>query len=330
MLEVRRREFITLLGSAAAAWPLKAWAQQPGMPTIGFLSTRLPDESANHVAALHQGLSEMGYVEGRNLAIEYRWARWRSERLLDLAAELVQRRVAVIAAVGGNNSGLAAKAATATIPIVFTSGADPVKVGLVRSLNRPGGNVTGVSWFAAELGPKRMGLLRELVPKITAVAMIVNLDSPEIAGQPEAAREAARALGWQLHVIAAGNANEIDAAFVTAVQQGADAVIIGAGPFYMHHREQVVALAAHHAVPTIYVNREFVTAGGLISYGNSVPDAYRRAGIQIGRLLRGAKPDELPVDQAVKFELVINLKTAKMLGLEVPPMLLASADEVIE
>jgi putative tryptophan/tyrosine transport system substrate-binding protein len=331
MLGMRRREFISLVGGAVAAWPLAARAQPPAMPVIGFLSGRSQDESAGDATAFRRGLSEMGFVEGRNLAIEYRWAESRNERLSELAADLVRLHVSVIAAVGGNNSAFAAKAATATIPIVFTSAADPVKVGLVVSINRPGGNVTGVSWFAGELGPKRLGLLHELVPNITVTALIVNPNSPELRSQSEHAQQAARALGWQqLHVINARSESEIDAAFGTAALQRADAVIVSADPFFLSRRDQIAAQAARYAVPTIYVNRAFVTAGGLISYGNSVSDAYRRAGLHTGRLLKGATPADLPIDQATKFELVINLKTAKALGLEIPATLLARADEVIE
>jgi putative ABC transport system substrate-binding protein len=328
--QLNRREFITLLVGAAAAWPLAARAQQPAMPVIGFLSGRSQEEAAGDTAAFRRGLSEMGFVEGRNLAIEYRWAEGRNEQLPELAADLVRRHVAVIAAVGGNNSAFAAKAATTTIPIVFTSAADPVKVGLVTSINRPGGNVTGVSWFAGELGPKRLGLLHELVPNIMVTALVVNPNSPELRSQSEHAQEAARALGWELHVINARSEREIDAAFDTAVLQRAGAVIVSADPFFLSRRNQFVALAAHYAVPTIYVNRAFVAAGGLISYGNSVSDAYRRAGLHTGRLLKGATPADLPIDQATRFELVVNLKTAKALGLDVPPSLLVTADEVIE
>jgi putative ABC transport system substrate-binding protein len=330
MAHATRRQFITLLGGAAATWPLAANAQQPAMPVIGFLSGRSQEEATGDTAAFRRGLSEMGFVEGRNLAIEYRWAEGRNEQLPELAADLVRRHVAVIAAVGGNNSAFAAKAATTTIPIVFTSAADPVKVGLVISINRPGGNVTGVSWFAGELGPKRLGLLYELVPNIMVTALVVNPNSPELSSQSEHAQEAARALGWELHVINARSEREIDAAFDTAVLQRAGAVIVSADPFFLSRRNQFVALAAHYAVPTIYVNRAFVAAGGLISYGNSVSDAYRRAGLHTGRLLKGATPSELPIDQATRFELVINLRTAKALGLEIPATLLARADEVIE
>jgi putative tryptophan/tyrosine transport system substrate-binding protein len=327
---VRRREFITLLGGAAAVWPLAAKAQQQAMPVVGFLLGRAREESADDVAAFRQGLNEMGYIIGRNVALEYRWSEGHDERLPELAAELVRRQVAVIAAVGGNNSAFAAKAATADIPIVFTSGADPVKVGLVTSLNRPGGNVTGVSWFGSESLPKRLGILGELVPNIKLAVLLVNSNMPELAGLPEAAQQTAHALGWQLQVVEARSASEIDTAFAEAKRQRADAVIVGAGPFFRIHRAQLVVQADRHAIPAIYVNRETVTGGGLISYGNSLPDAYRRAGLQTGRILRGAKPADLPVDRAIKFELVINLKTAKALGLEIPPTLLARADEVIE
>jgi putative tryptophan/tyrosine transport system substrate-binding protein len=324
-----RRGFITLLGGAAA-WPLAARAQKPAMPVIGFLSGRAREESAYDAAAFRQGLNEMGFIIGRNVALEYRWSEGHDERLAELAVELVRRQVAVIAAVGGNNSAFAAKAATTDIPIVFTSGADPIKVGLVTSLNRPGGNVTGVSWFGSESLPKRLGILGELVPNIKLAVLLVNSNMPELAGLPEAAQQTAHALGWQLQVFETRSANDIDAAFADAKRQRADAVIVGAGPFFRIHRAQLVVQADRHAIPAIYVNRETVTGGGLISYGNSLPDAYRRAGLQTGRILRGAKPADLPVDRAIKFELVINLKTAKALGLTIPPTLLARADEVIE
>ena len=327
---MRRREFITLIGGAAATWPLAARAQQLAMRVIGFLSGRSQDEASGDTAAFHQGLHELGYVDGRNVAVEYRWAEGRNELLPDLAADLVRRQVAVIAAVGGNNSALAAKAATATIPIVFTSGADPVRVGLVASLNRPGGNVTGVSWFSSELGSKQLELLNELVPKITVAALIVNPQSRELSDQPETAQQAARALSWRLNVIAASSENEIDEAFALAKQQRANAIMIGTDPFFRSRFKQIIAQAAYHAIPTIYFTREFVEGGGLISYGNSIRDAYRRAGIQTGRLLQGMKATDLPVDRSTKFELVINVKTAKALGLMVPNKLLVAADEVIE
>jgi putative tryptophan/tyrosine transport system substrate-binding protein len=327
---IGRRELLAALGGAAAAWPLAARAQQPAMPVVGFLSGRAREESAYDAAAFRQGLNEMGFIIGRNVTLEYRWSEGHDERLAELAVELVRRQVAVIAAVGGNNSAFAAKAATTDIPIVFTSGADPIKVGLVTSLNRPGGNVTGVSWFGSESLPKRLGILGELVPNIKLAVLLVNSNMPELAGLPEAAQQTAHALGWQLQVFETRSANDIDAAFADAKRQRADAVIVGAGPFFRIHRAQLVVQADRHAIPAIYVNRETVTGGGLISYGNSLPDAYRRAGLQTGRILRGAKPADLPVDRAIKFELVINLKTAKALGLTIPPTLLARADEVIE
>jgi putative ABC transport system substrate-binding protein len=326
---MRRRKFLTLLGSVAA-WPLTARAQQPAMPVIGFLSGRSQDEASGDTAAFQQGLNEMGYVMGGNVALEYRWAEGRIELLPDLAADLVRRQVAVLAAVGGNNSALAAKRATATIPIVFTSSADPVEVGLVKSLSHPGGNVTGVSWFSTELAAKRLQILSELVSNVTVVVLIVNPQSPELANQPQIAEQAARALGWQLRVVAASSVSEIDSAFAAAKRQRANALMTGSDPFLHSRREQIVALAAHHAIPMISEGREWVASGGLISYGNSLRDAYRRAGVQTGRLLRGVKPTNLPVDRATKFELIINLKTAKALGLTVSDKLLVAADEVIE
>ena len=276
---MRRREFITFVGGAAAAWPFAARAQQPAVPVVGFLSGRSQEELAGDAAAFRQGLNEMGYVAGRNVALEYRWAEGRNERLPELAADLVRRGVVAIAAVGGNNSAFAARAATATIPIVFTSGADPVKVGLVANLNRPGGLVTGVSWFAAESVSKLLEILGKLVPNIARAALLVNPSSPELAGQPETAQQAARALGWQLQFIEARSENEIDTAFADAKRQRADAVIVSTDPFFRNRYEQIVAQAARHGLPTIYFTREFVTAGGLVSYGNSLPDAYRRAGV---------------------------------------------------
>ena len=326
---MKRREFITLVGGAAA-WPLAARGQQARMPVLGFLGSASEADYKTTTAAVRRGLSEAGYVEKQNLLIDYRWANFQYDRLPALAAELVKRPVDAIFTTGSVVSALAAKAATASIPIVFANGSDPVEYGLVASLNRPGGNVTGVSWFAAELGPKRLGLLHELVPNATIVAFLSNPNNPESARQPAELQEAARAIGLQLVVLTATTPGGIDAAFTAMVQNRVGALLVGSDPFFFSRREQIVALAAEHAIPTIYAGRETAGADGLMSYGNSLADAYRRAGIHTGRILKGAKPSELPVDQATKFELIINLKTAKALGLTVPDSLLARADEVIE
>jgi putative tryptophan/tyrosine transport system substrate-binding protein len=331
---MKRRELITLLGGAAAAscvsWPLTARAQQPAMPVIGFLSGQSPGTFAPHLAAFHQGLKQTGYIEGRNVAIEYRWAEGQPDRLPGLAADLVQRRVAVISATGGLASSLAAKAATATVPIVFNIGGDPVKAGLVTSLNRPGGNVTGVSWFNAELTAKRLALLHELVPGAGIVAMLVNPREPDARTQLADVQDAARVLGRRAVIVNAATADEIDAAFAALVQQRAAALVVASDPSYLNRRDQIIALAARHAMPTIYSNRDYVTAGGLMSYGNNLPDAYRRNGIYAGRILKGDKPGDLPVDQSTRFELVINLETVKALGLDLPLALQIRVDEVIE
>ena len=328
---MQRREFITLLGGAAASasWPIAARAQQP-MPVIGFLGTTTPDDFASRIAAFREGLKKVGYIEGQNVAIEYRWPEGRYDRLPTLAADLVRRQVAVIAAVGGEPSPLAAMAATATIPIVFSLGTDPVRLGLVASLNRPSGNITGVYFLQSELGAKRLGLLHELLPKATVIGTLVNPNFAECEFHAKDAQEAARSLGVQIHVVRASTVDEFDTAFSTLVQQKAGGLFHANDAFSLSERRPLIALAARHALPTIYPWREFVVAGGLMSYSPSLDQAYRVAGEYTGKILKGAKPADLPIVQPNKFEFVINLKTAKALGLTFPPGLLAIADEVIE
>jgi len=326
---MRRRKFISLLG-AAAAWPLTARAQQPAMPVIGFLNAQSADSVSSAVDAFRQGLNETGYTEGRNVAIEYRWADGRGDRLSALASDLVQRRVAVIAATGGDPAALAVKRATATLPVVFTMGGDPVALGLVASLNRPGGNITGISQLTVLLDPKRLETLRELLPGIAVIAVLRNPSNANAETQVSSLHAAERRLGIELRFVTAANAREIDAAFAALAELRVGALMVASDPFFNASRHQIVAQAARLAMPTIFHQREFVHAGGLMSLGTSVNDMYRLAGVYTGRILKGEKPADLPVQQSTKVELVINLKTAKVLGIAVPPAVVARADEVIE
>jgi ABC-type uncharacterized transport system substrate-binding protein len=325
---LRRREFITLLGSAAAAWPLVASGQQ-GLPVIGFLGARTATDTVGLAAAFRQALNEAGFVYGRNVMIEYRWANNQPDQFSALAAELVGRPATVIA-VFSTVGALATKGATTTIPIVFVTADDPVKVGMVASFARPGGNLTGITFVGATLGTKRLQLLRGLAPKTDLIAMLANPTSPESMNQAKDVADAARALGQQLAIVHASTAGEIDLAFARLAQHHTDALLLSGSPAFTTWRDQIVALAARYNIPTMYQFREFPAAGGLISYGASISDTYRQSGIYVGRILRGDKPADLPVLQPTRFELVINLKTAKGLGLEIPAMLLALADDVIE
>jgi putative ABC transport system substrate-binding protein len=326
---MRRREFITLLGGAAAAWPLAARAQQqPAIPVIGFVRSTALADAPQYVTAFRQGLKETGFIEGQNVAIEYRWAEGRLDRLPALVADLVRQQVALI--VGNTPSALAAKAATTTVPIVFVTGGDPVIDGFVSSLSRPGGNTTGVSFLSAAVVTKRLELLRQLVPKAVTIAVLVNLSFPQAERERTAVQAAAHAIGQELIVVEADSDRDIDLAFVTFAQRGAGALFVGSGGFLLSQRERLIALAARHRIPASYVSRDFVAAGGLMSYGTNFTDAYRLAGIYAGRILNGEKPADLPVQQSTKFEFVINLRTAKALSLAVPDKLLALADEVIE
>jgi putative tryptophan/tyrosine transport system substrate-binding protein len=326
---MQRREFITLLGSVAA-WPLAARAQQSAMPVIGFLLAASSDGYAAFVASFREGLKETGYVEGKNVTVDYRWAEGQNDRLPAMADDLVRRQVAVIVASGGDAPGLAAKKATDKIPIVFISGGAPVKAGLVASLNRPGGNITGVSFIVTELIPKRLELLHELVPKAVTIGALVNPSYADAELQLKELQEAAAATGLHTYIVNAGTQRDIDAAFTTLVQQGVDTLLVANDPFFQSRRDQIIALAARHAIAASYSGREFVDAGGLMSYGPSLMDAYRLAGSYTGKVLNGTKPADLPVEQPTKFDFAINIKTAKALGLDVPLHLQQLADEVIE
>jgi putative ABC transport system substrate-binding protein len=327
---MRRREFITLLGGTAATWRLAASAQQPSMPVVGFIHSASPDYFAQFAGAWRDGLKETGYIEGSNVAIEYRWAEGHYDRLPALVADLIDRHVAVIFAGGGTDPAKAAKVATTKIPIVFVSAADPVRTGLVMSLSRPGGNVTGVSLLASVLDAKKLDLLHQLVPRASMIAALINPNYPEAKSQSDEFRAAASRLGVRAIVLSAGTEADIDAVLAALDQQHVDALDVDNDPFYGAQRDKLVALAAHHSMPAIYFQKEFVKSGGLISYGPNFADGYRQAGVYVGRVLKGEKPADLPIVQPTKFELAINLKTAKALRIIVPATLLALADEVIE
>jgi putative tryptophan/tyrosine transport system substrate-binding protein len=329
--QLKRREFMTLLGGTAVAWPFAARAQQPAMPVIGFLSGRFPNDSTANVTAFHRGLGEVGFFEGQNVEIDFRWAFGHYDQLSVLAADLIRRKVTLIVATGGGiTSAQAAKAATATIPIVFVAGTDPVASGLVTSLNSPGGNLTGVSFLIGALTAKKLELLHELLPKVMTIGVLVHPNFPDADIQLRDAQAAAQALRVRLIVVRASSDGELEAALTTVVQQGAGGLAITANPLFNASAERLAALATLHAVPTIHPVREYVIAGGLMSYGTSITDAHYQAGVYAGRILKGAKPADLPIVQPTKFEFVINLKTARTFGLKVPDKLLALADEVIE
>jgi putative tryptophan/tyrosine transport system substrate-binding protein len=330
MSHIRRREFMSLLGGAVVAWPLVARAQQAAMPVIGFLSSRSPGESSGVVAAFRRGLGEAGFVEGQNTVIAFRWAEGHYDRLPALAADLIGLRVAVLVAAGGTPALVTAKAATTTIPIVFTAVNDPVQLGFVASFNRPGGNVTGISLFNNALLAKRIGLLHELVPTATVMAMLVNPNSPMVEDDMKSYQATAQSLGVSLHVLNASAERELDAAFAALTRLRVGALVVQGEPFFDSRRDHIIELAARQAIPAIYAWREYIVAGGLMSYGTNITDNYRQAGGYVGRILKGEKPPELPIVRPTKFDLVINLKTTKALGLQIPDKLLALADEVIE
>jgi len=327
---MRRREFIAIVGCTAAAWPLASRAEQSAMPVIGFLNSASPQPFANYVAGFRAGLKQTGYVDGQNVTIEFRWAEGHYDRLPEMAADLVRRKVAVLVATGGGPSITAAKTSTTTIPIVFTIGSDPVRLGFVTSLSRPGGNITGVNLFVVAMESKRLGLLRALVPGVQLIAVLLNPNLQTYTQQKSDVEEAARVIGQQIHLLSASNESEIDAAFATAVKLRAGAMLVSGDPFFNSQHDKIIALAARYAIPAIYEQREHALAGGLMSYGTNLSEGYRQAGVYAGRILKGEEPGNLPVVQASKFELVINLKTAKALGIEVPPNLSAEADEIIE
>jgi len=327
---MRRREFIAFVGYTVAVWPLAARAEQSTMPVIGFLNSASPLPWENYVAGFRAGLKEIGYIDGQNVAIEFRWAEGDYDRLPGLAADLVRHKVAVLVATGGSPSIMAAKAATATIPIVFTTGFDPVRQGFVNSFSRPGDNITGVNLFVSAMESKRLGLLRALIPGVQLIAVLLNPTSPVHVEQLREVQEAAGAVGQQIHIMLASNVSDIDVAFATAVRLHVGAMLVGSDPFFNSQRDKIIALAARHTVPAIYEQREYALAGGLMSYGTNISVGYRQAGVHAGRILKGEKPGNLPVVQSTKFEFLINLKTAKALGIEVPPNLSAEADEIIE
>jgi putative ABC transport system substrate-binding protein len=326
---MRRREFLGVIGGGLAAWPRAARAQQP-VPVIGYLSSRSPAETAALVAAFRKGLGEAGFVEGQNVAIEYRWAEGQYDRLPEMAADLVRRGVAVLVTTGGEPSALAAKAATSKIPIVFTVGDDPVKIGLVQSLNRPGGNATGVSLLTTTPESKRLGLLHEIVPGAKIVGVVIDPNYQAAEAQARELQGAAGTIGQRIHIAYAGSDAELTSAFETLVRERTDALLLTAAPFFDTRRDRIIAFAAERRIPAVYQFREYAASGGLMSYGVGLPEGYHQVGLYAGQILKGAKPADLPIVQSIKFEFVINLKTAKTLGLEIPAMLLARADEVIE